>query len=233
MRAVKVSGRKSPPSPRITTKDIVATSIAVLSLLISATLAYFTVLRQADDLRAVVNAFPWLTIDSQRNSILVSGSLDMHFINAGPRPAAILAVTLPIYDGLKLPPEAGIEDKSICAAPKIVATDLEPFVLKEKEIAQKKARMLRLDYTTPTGTSAEEGSILFPLPPISREHPEYRAQLVLCVRLATPSDADAYGTVDLNEISMRWNGGSLTGGIAVEKKPQQIWYRRLIVPWND
>jgi NAD(P)-dependent dehydrogenase (short-subunit alcohol dehydrogenase family) len=75
---------------------------------------------------------------------------------------------------------------------------------------------------------AEDGRIIFSVPPTSPEHPEYRAQLVLCVHLATPSHADAYGTVDLNGVAMMWNRGSLTGGIAVEKKPQQIWYRR----WN-
>ena len=152
----------------------------------------------------------------------------MHFINAGTRSVAILSIILPIYDGLKLPPEAGIEDKSICAAPKIVGTDLEPFVLKEKEIVQKQARIRKLDHATPAPNAVDDGRIIFSVPPTSPERPEYRAQLVLCVHLAMPSDADAYGTVNLNEVAMIWNRGSITGGIAVEKKPQQIWYRR----WN-
>src|SRR5580704_12946139 len=70
-------------------KDWVATAIAVLALIVSATTAYFNVIRTTDDLSVVATNIPELKVNSVGMLELSTSDVSVILINSGNRRAAI------------------------------------------------------------------------------------------------------------------------------------------------
>ncbi|HWX84328.1 MAG TPA: hypothetical protein VNZ48_12090 [Xanthobacteraceae bacterium] len=203
-------------------QGVVTKIVAIIAFVISGATFYYNVVRQTDDLRIVLNGFPWLEAEPKDDVVYIKGPVDIILINDGNRSIAVLSVNLLIYDNVESGPGEGTQDKSLCAAPKVVDASLEPFVIKEREIVRKQGKTKMLPWTK--ATEREDGSVAFSIPQISDKFPEYRAELTLCFELATPSDADAYASVDLNPLIIS-KRGIITGGLAVGKTPYVIWHK--------
>jgi hypothetical protein len=111
-------------------KDKITISISVLALLVSGMTAYFTVARQADDLRVVIERTPAVFLTEKKLSILSDQQLT--FINSGNRPVAVTGITLVVSP-------TGL-DKT-CVHPDELFSlnyEVEPFVVKSGEITIKK-----------------------------------------------------------------------------------------------
>jgi len=116
-------------------KDWITGILAFLALVVSAATAYYTTIRQADDLRVVSSLEPVVIIDD-RGKLGVSGQQEITFINSGNRDAAVTGVTLVVFK-LMGPPSAN----SQCNEGKQVASlvyEVEPFIIVPGGIMVKK-----------------------------------------------------------------------------------------------
>jgi hypothetical protein len=77
-------------------KDWITGILAFLALVVSAATAYFTTIRQADDLRVISSLEPVVILDDKAR-LGVSGQQQITFINSGNRDAAVTGVTLVVF----------------------------------------------------------------------------------------------------------------------------------------
>jgi hypothetical protein len=113
-------------------KDWVAILISITALGISGMTAYFSLVRQSEEMRVFVGEFPLLTRVADRR-LQVEGKLDIAFMNTGTRPIIVLGVDLVIEDiserkGASRP--CGLKFGSL-------RFEVDSFVVKEKESVAK------------------------------------------------------------------------------------------------
>lgn len=116
-------------------KDWITGTLAFLALVLSAATAYYTTIRQADDLRVVSSLEPVVIVDD-KGKLGVSGQQGITFINSGNRDAAVTGVTLVVFK-LMGPPSTN----SQCNEGRQVASliyEVEPFIISPGEIVVKK-----------------------------------------------------------------------------------------------
>jgi hypothetical protein len=117
-------------------KDWVTGILALLALVVSAATAYYTALRQADDLRVVSSLEPVVIIDD-KGKLGISGRQEITFINSGNRDIAVTGATLVIFK-LAGPPSANSQCNEGTQVASLVY-EVEPSILlKAGEIVVKK-----------------------------------------------------------------------------------------------
>jgi hypothetical protein len=190
-----VDGDKGPTVRRIplkwktrllVVKNWAPIALSATALLFSSITGYFITVQQRDELRVVVigripeEALYKLAADPVEPQIF--------FINMGTRSAAVLWVKL-------IQRYSSTRSSERCASGKMADeadVDLEPFVLKEKEIVGKP-----LKFHERPETSQNDGLIKLRTPPEIKA--PYGISICLQFSLATPSNADVYGYAELLE----------------------------------
>jgi hypothetical protein len=140
---------------------------------------YFNTLRTTDDIRAVVHLYPLTVLDESGKALTTRGHFEIVFINSGNRPAAILNQTYYVEQKGR-----SCSDAEPASESEILFSDLQPFVLKENEVALKQANLL------PTGKrESQEPETVISIPLLPENMKAERINLTLCVAymLSTPS----------------------------------------------
>jgi hypothetical protein len=166
-------------------KDWVAILVSIAALVISAGTAYFSLVRQSEQLRVFVgDAIPFLT-RTDDGRLQLEGNLDIAFMNTGTRPIIVLSVDLVIDD---IPEGKDGGRKSCDRIFGGLPFDVDSFVVKEKESVAKLLK-LRFDPRRPIGNakSTEDGRIVVPAPKNSRGEPSRFVGTCLRIGGATPS----------------------------------------------
>ena len=143
-------------------KDFAPIVIASLAFLLSIGQAYYTVVRQKDDVRAVVTQFPYAVTDSTAHSIAVEGAGTLTFANTGNISDAILLAALTIVQPATL--DTTVE-KELCSDVHVqVNYDFEPIVLKPGEIVTRRIERFREVDEVP-GIIGKDGKVRAQLSP--------------------------------------------------------------------
>jgi hypothetical protein len=140
--------RRQAEKNRTSSKDLITVSLSLLALTVSIGTAYWTIIRQLDDMRLVIDGSTAITLD--QNTAAVSpfstnvghfadtGSLRIvtnavfTFVNLGNRPAAVTSILLWINQ----PPDEEKREPCEDTGPFIwVRLDIDPFVVKPGEIS--------------------------------------------------------------------------------------------------
>jgi hypothetical protein len=85
-------------SSKLVAKDWITITLSVLALTISALSAYWTIIRQVDDIRVIVTGSPFVIFDKEKEVVkfyLTNGNIT--FTNIGNRSAAIVSAWLELY----------------------------------------------------------------------------------------------------------------------------------------
>jgi hypothetical protein len=114
-------------------KDWVAVTISVLALIVSGGSAYFNVIQKVENVSVTVRYAPTVNKDGDK-LVVPPETYSVFFINSGNRPVTILGMSVLFVQHKErlafncYPP--GVE-----AAAREFNTDLEPFVVRENEVA--------------------------------------------------------------------------------------------------
>jgi hypothetical protein len=187
-RLVLGRSRDQKPTSTISPKDYLAITISLVALAISAFTAYFTVVRQTDDLRVISTEHPHVRFSADKARAYLGGTLSLSFINAGTRPAIIHKTHIVLYVFTEQKFE-GFCPKTVRDDRRMVfETDMAPLVLRERDIISAVVRPV-VRRGPPDVTAEEDGSISFALPPGA----DYAAVHV-CWQFfaATPSESDIW-----------------------------------------
>jgi hypothetical protein len=125
--------KNKPTAGGLTAKDWITITLSSLALVISASSAYYNILRQQDDLRVVIGEAPGIFYDTNARNIAIIGGQGLTFINSGNRAAAIMNVSLVIATPLK------DENSPKCSTTSTYELRylFEPFVMKPGELTVK------------------------------------------------------------------------------------------------
>lgn len=201
-------------------KDVVSLVLSTLAFAVSGGTAYYNIIRETDDLRVVISSTPSYRIDEGLKRAAAFGDLSMVFINSGNRAAAIVRVVLEVGQ-----PGGGLGE---CGGSYTsIVVDLEPFVVKEKEIVTKwmtlKTKSEGFGYKLET-----DGAISFPLTEENLKRDTLDFDTCLNFFAATPSNAEV--TTRLFVKGLRYakaEGADLRGGTdVVVSKPRTIVHER-------
>jgi hypothetical protein len=174
--------KKEAPKQKWTARDFVSLTVSVIALIISGGSVYFTLLRQIDDVSMVVGGMPMADwVDGKALSI-EANEFNVTFMNTGTRSVVVnwLAVDYaqPIYD-----------DEGCARHATSFTTDLQPLVIKEKEIVVKKIKIADASHGL-FGINAERLSsnkYTFKLLDHNRGKDTVRTEICITVSLTTPS----------------------------------------------
>ena len=95
---------------RRTIRDVISVPLSILAFLLSVTTTYITVIKQTDDVRAIIGDGPYIFVDGEGRTGVI-GRQQMTVVNAGNRSAAVIGVSLVIIK--RAEPLASFSD---CAA---------------------------------------------------------------------------------------------------------------------
>lgn len=123
-------------------KDWISITLSILALTVSLGSTYFTIFRETDDLRVIINVLPMLSEKDNRTTLY--DDQDLTFINSGNRAAAVTRVALFVSKPLSQ------EDQNACTSIQmhtvfVVEYAFEPFVLRPGEIMVRKLTLPRPD----------------------------------------------------------------------------------------
>jgi hypothetical protein len=91
--------------------DVISVPLSILAFLLSVTTTYITVIRQTDDVRAVIGDAPYIFVDDEGRTAVLGGQ-QMTIANAGNRSAAVIGVRLVL---VKRESEEPLKSHSECA----------------------------------------------------------------------------------------------------------------------
>jgi hypothetical protein len=123
---------KSSDKNKMALKDWVTLSLSLMALLISGVTAYFSIIRQVDDLRVIVEGSAYEDHDKDEIRVSTKIPLTMTFANLGNRPAAVTSMWL----WLNQPKTYDERQECFGEQPKIQAGfDVQPFIVEGGKIA--------------------------------------------------------------------------------------------------
>jgi hypothetical protein len=184
---------RGPEAPqRMKAKEWVAILISVTALGLSAMTAYFTLVRQSEELRVFVgDAIPFVTGRTNDGRLQLEGNLDIAFMNTGTKPIIVLGVSLIVSD---------IEDRKKSKSCKSsfgnILFDADSFVVKEKEAV---AKLLRFDRRRKHVELTEDGRIVMAAPKNSRGEPSRFVETCISIVGASPSRQPLFATIPLGD----------------------------------
>jgi hypothetical protein len=116
-------------------RDWASFVMSSVAFVVSISVAFFTVVRQEDNISVVFRDTPFLMRDDGESLMVKWGELSIVLINNGNRPAVVSHIALRVHEYIK---ERVNECDGSEAATVTFETDFEPVVLKEKEVTFKK-----------------------------------------------------------------------------------------------
>jgi hypothetical protein len=213
---------------RMKGKDWVAILISIIALALSAMTAYFSFVRQTEELRVFVGEFmPFLT-RADDGRLHLEGYLDITFMNTGTQPIVVLGAELAIKDISERKDEESKSCKQIFGN---LPFDVDPFVVKEKESISK---LLRLRVNPRLSIEAaqliEDGRIVVPAPKNARGEPSQFVKT--CVRLigATPSRQPLFADIAL--LNFQWSDQAPAATVHLAAIGRYFQFTTPIVTWT-
>lgn len=188
---------------------------SVLALAVSGATAYFSVLRQTEELRVSAIEPPRFFYDRETNTFRVGKKLAVIFVNSGNTPIVIRGVSVIINEDTR---------PNGCAG-RGMDTDLEPFVIKEKELVQRTMALRLIEGIELNGVEVGN-EFEFP-PPKGFDRNDFTVKLCMNVSAITPTVTYAGGNAD---IGLTWSPGpNRASGIFGPAPMFVIWRAR---SWN-
>lgn len=198
-RRLRGSGAPEQTRERIKGKEWVAILISIAALGLSAVTAYFSFVRQSEEMRVFLGQIPLLT-RADDGRLLLEGNLDIAFMNTGTRPIIIKLVGLLIEDISK---RGGDSDPcGLSFGSRLFEVD--SFVVKEKESVSKLLR-LRFDSSKPSSDLklTEDGRISMSAPTDSSGKPS--RSVIACVRIAGATQSRNSLSADISLADFEWS----------------------------
>jgi hypothetical protein len=204
-------------------KDLVVTTIALLALIVSATTAYFNVVRTTDDLSMVATNIPELKVNSLGLIELSTLDVTVILINSGNRRAAISSFLVSISQlrpdtrhlGSECLDELPREDRT-----QIYKTGLDGLVVSDKEVRTQRFKL--------------NGPQTFFIAPFNRGVKTFSVVVCFDIDAVTPSAADVSNYQIVREWQVtKGSEGNYDVTVADKpdnRKPLQI-YRRVGTIW--
>jgi|HubBroStandDraft_6_1064221.scaffolds.fasta_scaffold555086_1 hypothetical protein len=207
-------------------KDWVATAIAVLALIVSATTAYFNVIRTTDDLSVVATNIPELKVNSVGMLELSTSDVSVILINSGNRRAAISSFLVSVSQlrpdarhlGSECLDELPREDRT-----QIYKTGLDGLVVSDKEVRTQRFTL-----------NSKTGPLAFAIAPFNKGAKAFSVVVCFDIDVVTPSAADVSNYQIVREWQVtKGSEGNYDVTVADEpnnRKPLQV-YRRVGTIW--
>jgi hypothetical protein len=206
-------------------KDWVAVGISTLAFIVSIVSAYFTLFYAVDELSVIFISAPDQSFSEAQSRVFISGDLSILFINGGTRAAAVREVRLEI-GAVEHSPYSG----DSCKGPRFIA-ELEPFVIKEKEIVARKLRFRPSFFSALEERTEENGDVSYRFPVDPSQ--EYSASMCAVFYVSTPTDGLAWKGVNLGTSRLGAFGGGIGMSLSVYTKPF-IVHRKVTNPvWRS
>ncbi|MGY3496382.1 hypothetical protein [Bradyrhizobium sp. USDA 4502] len=225
----RLRGPEAPQQTRepLKGKDWVAILVSISALAISAMTAYFSLLRQSEEMQVFFGDPPLLTRTADKR-LQVEGKLDMAFMNTGTRPIIVLGVALLIEDTSKRTAASSSPCGSKFGS---LRFEVDTFVVKEKESVTK-LLTVRFDPRWPPESAQlmPDGRISVLAPKDVRGDPS--RSVVMCVRIvgATPSRQPLIADIELAESEWSSEGPRATGyptiSFAATRPRAVIWTKQ-------
>jgi hypothetical protein len=202
-------------------KYAITTFIAVVALLVSGSVAYFTNLRQLEELRVVPERLIPLFEDAKASELLMPLWLRFTFINSGNTSLAIVGASASAGHSAakKVSPTEGCEHDAE------FDTDLEPFVLKQSDVVVKKVTLMpNINFKDRTHKTDNSLSVDV------TEAMKKTSEAMFCMRfdLAAPSNPLAYGEFVLGRYKFEQTGTGKMQETSVQiqypTQPNIIWH---------
>lgn len=183
-------------------KDAITILISLAALGVSVTIAYFTVVRQTDELRVVFESVPSFDFSQDKRELYFRSSFAAIFINSGTRAAVITGVTVHWWETPKIPDDDELyrwrcDRSSGPRRGRLVTTKFAPIIIKAKEIK----RVVFNYYEGWDGDKLlprKDGVVVLPFPAWVGREKQYWAEPCISFQIVTPSNAYARGSVTIS-----------------------------------
>jgi hypothetical protein len=198
-------------------KYLVTTGIALVALLVSIIVAYLTNIRRLEELRAVsVDRLVLVFEDDRATQIILPVWVQLAFINTGNTSIGVTGASAALGHSA----EQKVSSWKDCGDDVLFETDLQPFVLKQEDVAIKKVTLLPdINYRDKTHKTDKSLSVDV------TDAIKTSAEAILCMRfnLATSSDPLAFGQLVLGRYGF---APVMTTSIRVKfpMEPNIVWH---------
>jgi hypothetical protein len=207
----------------MTLKDWITIVLAVLAFGLSSITAYYGFIRTTDEISVVMETIPFIDVMREEKKVVVTRSLRLLFINSGSRPAIILGVDVQV-DETDL--DKGPLTRKACEGDvprRWLGTTLEPFVIKEKEIIEKRFEVAP---SMESKVGEQKINVVLPTPQWFGPQSSYAGRLCLTFRLVTPARSDIVKDAEVQTQVVSQPTGSIVGGYTLQKRPLPLWRER-------
>lgn len=164
----------------MTFKDSYSTILSTLAFLISASSAYYSTVRQADDLKIIITEYPRVSWDSATSTVKLHPNHTIVVVNHGTQPAAVLSYGITAYFDVgrgDRPEEIPCWGDAVAWA----TSNVGPATFKERDVAVKTVGVDELPKGAKRG---DDGEYIFDL----KEKKNYKvATICLTMVISTPS----------------------------------------------
>lgn len=186
MRAMGTKPKKRKRGWRaLLTKDVIALSISIVAIIISAVTAYFTLFRQVDNVSVVVDKYPFLEL-YDKTKVAISGESTLVFLNTGSRPASVIDLSVLVNQNIEDDTKGACEQ-----ATDEFKTNFEPLILEPNKVVLKKLKLKPSPFSE--HQVVRQDAILFPVRG-KVDTDEYftltEVELCFSFRLITPATSD-------------------------------------------
>jgi hypothetical protein len=203
--------------------------VSVVALIISATVAYYSVILRLEELRVVperlvvVAAFQSPS-DPSGPEVVIPDILRVTLINSGNTSIAVMSAEAQFGNLASI---TDFKNNNACSEEALFDADLTPFVLKENDILIKELKLKPSINNKSKIHSQKDGGITFSLPDPAKKT---LSNGILCLRfdLATPSDPLAYGRLVLGAYEFHEQNKDGSWEIDISKQipapPNIVWH---------
>ncbi len=193
-------------------------AVTLAGLVIGATTAYYSVIRQTEELRVVLDGDILLEANLDKSGLNLYERLNIVFANTGDVPFSISRVAVEISDhGFK------------CRGD-VIDSNIKPFVIEAKKVIRKDMEF----YPDPERTKAKReanGTVSVPEPAALREGREYKANLCLVISGTSATQGALRGEIELIQLSEKKDGDGAVS-IVFGSEPTILWHKPGLIFWK-
>jgi hypothetical protein len=201
----------------LTIKDWVTLTLSILAFVVSAGSVYLSTIRQNDDLSIVAHNVPLVFLTDQNSLTVEQAESTIILINSGNRSATIISVGI-FYRQHNDETKENCGGLSSWGSVMTFQTDLEPLVVKEKEVIARKVKIIDSKwYHKVNIKKTDTGTYTFPVKDEYRGKEYISVDVCLEVHLATPSVSSHRVIVLAQDYTVTAGGVFIGGGSDTEK----------------
>jgi hypothetical protein len=208
LRQVLKAGRQSklpnvPDRTGMAAKDWTTLAISLLAFIISTISAYWTIIRQVDDVRVMILGHPELTLTDSGIKVGV-GNMRLGFVNLGNRPASITSIELTID-------QTPNTDDCSETSREYTMLDVPPLVVEAGKIDVRAPKLSKPDFVVSLSASNLKAT-------------EVPATACLGFEILTPAQREIYKRVSVGTHYILGRGVSQV--LLQAHEPQHVLYQR-------